>query len=74
VIFDAKEFLKADVMLVSLADIRSHRLRLRLRAVGVRHVERATRPALGHGAADEGVTRAGGGRNQSALAQRGLAQ
>ena len=48
VIFDAKEFLNADVMLASLARHRPHRLRLR--AAGVRLARTRHGAALGHGA------------------------
>ena len=61
VIFDAKEFLNADVMLASLARDRRHRLCLR--AAGVRLDRARHRSALGHGADGEGV------KQQSAYVQ-----
>ena len=53
VIFDAKEFLNADLMLASLVVIGAHRLRVR--AAGVRLAGAGDRAALGHGADGQGL-------------------
>ena len=53
VIFDAKEFLNADLMLASLVVIGAHRLCVR--AAGVRLDREGHRAALGHGADGEGL-------------------
>ena len=53
VIYDAKEFLNADVMLAVAGGDRLHRLRVR--AAGVRLDRARHRAALGHGAGGEGV-------------------
>ena len=76
VIYDAKEFLNADVMLAALVVIGCHRLRVR--AAGVRLDRARDRAALGHGPHGEGMRirrrHAGLDRHPLLLAEGGCRQ